>query len=96
MTEIEISKQLALAIGWTKIKCTDAVFVWAEGDYWRVFDYRDWAVAGPIAEKFDAFPMRSCVSGIWHSTFNGDDTNPYYADTPQKAIALVVINGVKK
>lgn len=99
MTDLEISKALALAIGW---KLTDVIWhenkveVWwydldAWEFEWRTFDYRDWNVIGPIAERYDCFPHKSDALGwfIPHSFWNG------YADTPQKAIALAII-GAKK
>lgn len=92
MTELEISKALALAIGWKElqIKVTDAVFVWR--GYWCIFDYRDWNVIGPIAARYDCFPMNVdagwCSSNLQHAVA--------YADTPQKAIAMAVIEGAKK
>jgi hypothetical protein len=97
MTDIEIDKALALAIGhkvayvtvlgegipqvWVQV---DPRFEWAI----RVFDHRDWNVIGPIAERYDAFPYQS-VNGNWVSAALD------YHDTPQKAIALAVI-GAKK
>jgi hypothetical protein len=91
MTDLEISKALALAIGW------DDLWVDKHGQLWvglkseelheGIFDYRDWNVIGPIAERYDAFPYKTVSMG-WASNFN-------YADTPQKAIALAVI-GAKK
>ena len=99
MTDLEISKALALAIGWKEEQIDtgryfglDRVVVCLrpsrypneyEGKY---FDYRDWNVIGPIAEKFDCFPKKY-ADGKWRVPFT-----PYvYADTPQKAIALAVI-----
>jgi hypothetical protein len=97
MTDTEIDKALALAIGhkvayvtvlgegipqvWVQV---DPRFEWAI----RVFDHRDWNVIGPIAERYDAFPYQS-VNGNWVSAALD------YHDTPQKAIALAVI-GAKK
>ena len=103
MTDLEISKALALAIGWpghrisvsrTEVRLTDAVRL----DVWRIFDYRDWNVIGPVAEKFDCFPYRTAlgVAGAaseWCAVKKS--VRCYYADTPQKAIALAVI-GAKK
>ena len=91
MTELEISKALALAIGWKDVGISgvvnDATCVKCEDGFWRTFDYRDWAVIGPIAERYDCFPHKSDALGwfIPHSFWKG------YADTPQKAIALAVI-----
>jgi len=93
MTDLEISKALALAIGWRE----DSVVVSRCGDVvivdWRVFDYRDWNVIGPIMERYNASPIKSpkgtwsaCVDEVWVDAI----------DTPQKAIALAVIQGAKK
>jgi len=87
MTDLEISKALALAIGWKKddiAMFSNEMEVWSGG--WRTFDYRDWNVIGPIAERYDCFPTK--MNGGWYCL---DE----YADTPQKAIALYVI-GAKK
>ena len=91
MTDLEISKALALAIGWN-FDCmtlnTDAVRCYypkqtAHDSSWRVFDYRDWNVISPIAEKYDCFPYRS-ITGGWVRRLG-------HHATPQKAIALAVI-----
>ena len=107
MTDLEISKALALAIGWkpeqmhTHIYGTGwAVSVIRHDDecVLRIFDYRDWAVAGPIAEKFDCFPMRSADKVIQEDdsfTFDIETGASSSADTPQKAIALAVIGSKK-
>lgn len=93
MTDLEISKALALAIGWQERQLdigVSTVYV-NVFERLRVFDYRDWNVIGPIAEKFDAFPFED--QGGWESLMtNSPMTN---SDTPQKAIALAVI-GAKK
>ena len=98
MTDLEISKALALAIGWktnfVRINAgtsQDMVKCWVyTGYFWRQFDYRDWNVIGPIAEKYDCFPYKAYY-GAWVT--NMGQTNQ---DTPQKAIALAVIQGVAK
>jgi len=91
MTDLEISKALALAIGWKKddiAMFSNEMEVWSGG--WRTFDYRDWNVIGPIAERYNFFPQRAFyqwqVRG-WTDTL---------ADTTQKAIALAVIKGTVK
>jgi len=111
MTDLEINKALALAIGWTEDRLdkdgqTDpdvvvfsfndpsrnAVKCW-DGDDWRVFDYRDWNVIGPIAAKYDLFPMvAACHADQWAIV---TDTLEVFEDTPQKAIAMAVIAGAK-
>jgi len=102
MTDIEISEALALAIGY---KPRDVgwhsdmreIVVRRENssnkDNWRVFDYRDWNVIGPIAERYNTFPIEDAF-GRWFSDI-GTQGKYVSADTPQKAIALAVI-GAKK
>jgi len=90
MNDLEISRALALAIGWSTFNYqleTKKYAVFFEGN-WRVFDYRDWNVIGPIAERYNLFPWRAV--GGWVS---GLDCT--FADTPQKAIALAVIEARK-
>ena len=53
----------------------------------KPFHYKNWNVIGPIAEKHNCFPTRNKF-GSW-TLLSGT------ADTPQKAIALAVIGGVK-
>ena len=105
MTDLEISKALALAIGWKE----SALYVNHYGalqidisnttepnPIWAVFDYRDWNVIGPIAEKYNAFPLGHSHNRGWLSNRAPlGCAHLYYADTPQKAIALAVI-GAKK
>jgi hypothetical protein len=98
MTDLEISKALALAIGWAK--CQVAVSetlgeacIRVQYDInrvWRIFDYRDWNVIGPIAARYDCFPFK-----MYDDTWCPNNLRYYFADTPQKAIALAVI-GAKK
>ncbi len=98
MTDIEIDKALALAIGheeahvnvlgegipkvWVQV---DPRFEWSI----RVFDHRDWNVIGPIAERYNMFPYS--VGGWWNVAGYGQPSSR----TPQNAIALAVI-GAKK
>lgn len=98
MTDLEISKALALTIGWTedkmirdgdKLRCYRGERQWG----WQVFDYRDWNIIGPIAEVYDAFPMKA--EGAWWCR-GGWSGIASTGDTPQKAIALAVIEGAKK
>lgn len=98
LSDLEISKALAIAVGWKRMLPNPEAdglkqcWVWT-GDSWRVFDYRDWNVIGPIAEKYECFPIRT-KTGEWFA--NIFDCNGFYADTPQKAIALAVIAGASK
>jgi hypothetical protein len=93
MTDIEIDKALALAIGY---KLFDVKFhhdMWAVLVYkgsWRVFSHRDWNVIGPIAERYNMFPYRAF--GWWSVAGYGQPSS----QTPQKAIALAVIERAKK
>lgn len=96
MTDLEISKALALAIGW-KVKDISYVgqhlIVWNDDNLFsKEFDYRDWAVIGPIAERYKCFPFKD----PWYKWIAGVGGYPkVFADTPQKTIALAVI-GAKK
>ena len=97
MTDLEISKALALAIGWPtndvqldNVAGYDAIYVFT-GYQWQEFNYFDWNVVGPIAEKYLAWPGNERTTDGMYSA-DGWETE---ADTPQKAIALAVIGGVK-
>ena len=95
-TDLEISKALAIAIGWQE--CDLIVSMGMRGDtpllscfhgphFVGYFDYKNWNVIGPIAERYKAFPMDSVLfKGLWYSHL----TDEYY-DTTQKAIAMSVI-----
>lgn len=103
MTELEIDKALALAIGWKEhtvvtLHLSSKVLVrfgvteeFPNG--WRVFSHKDWNVIGPIAARFNCFPFEDAF-GRWFSDVgtNGKKVGSY---TPQKAIALAVI-GAKR
>ena len=98
MTDIEIDKALALAIGY---KLFDVKFhddMWAVAVFrgsWRVFSHRDWNVIGPIAARYDCFPLR-LRGGAWEAISRGKYKLGFFnADTPQKAIALAVIGALK-
>lgn len=104
MNDLEISKALALAIGWKPMrvaivgdKCIADTedqsrqktdYGWVRG---RIFDYRDWNVISSIAERYNAFPRKQW-DGSWTANTSGHFAG---ADTPQRAIALAVI-GAKK
>jgi hypothetical protein len=106
MTDLEISKALALAIGWDDVFITASKCLVGTQDelrnkvkinsYWlhgvRTFDYRDWNVIGPIAAKYDCFPWKVADSWLSRYQWRGCGVR---ADTPQKAIALAVIGGLK-
>lgn len=97
-SDAEISRRLALAIGWPEesfYKGGDGSFVALallhhSGCSWKEFDYRDPAVYAPIAERFDCFPSQwSNEDDSWVAV--GPDARYYKADTAAKAVALAVI-----
>ena len=103
MTDLEISKQLALAIGWKP----EQMIHYKGQDYIglmmpicgrlmvRLFSYKYWVVAGPIAERYNVFPyMHKSLTGVPDGKWVVyPDT---LEDTPHKAIAMAVIEGAKK
>ena len=106
MTDIEIDKALALAIGWEQTYLSSQGICVYTGRYFdrvksdgrwrdgmRLFSHKDWNVIGPIAEKYNTFPIEDAF-GRWFSAIGTQGKN-VSADTPQKAIALAVI-GAKK
>ena len=101
MTDLEISKALALAIGWKQVMPEDILGTgvlqcWVyTGVQWREFDYRDPAVIWPIAKYFDCFPYK--VSNILEYRWCSEksEIDAYYADTPEKSVALAVIGGTQ-
>lgn len=99
MTDLELSKALALAIGWKtamllpSTACPSLQQCWVyTGNKWRAFDYRDPLVIWPIAERYNCFPyaLRDAVgfTGRWNVLVNGLDHD---ADTAAKAVALAAI-----
>jgi hypothetical protein len=100
MTDLEISKALALAIGWRPeqmrvVGVCDHALILQESEWHtaRVFDYTSWNVIGPIAMKFDCYPEKCC--GEWSAMLANDRLTWVEADTPQKAIAMAVIEAHK-
>ena len=100
-SDLEIDRALALAIGWkdepNKMRVSElfeSLQVWI--GYWANFSYKDWNVIGPIAERYNAFPVLFDGNPKWYSNaWSGTRLHEEFADTPQKAIALAVI-GAKK
>lgn len=99
----EISRRLALAIGWPESK------LYSEGDgsfvsinisdmppikIWRDFDYRDELIAWRVAERFNCFPYAlrendGKLTGRWNAWVSlGKDIQ---ADTAALAVAMAVI-----
>ena len=96
MTEqehLEISRDLALAIGWKPEQIKDCKgYILVGGG---LFDYRDEVIAFRVAERYNAWPTKfETRSGYWAMV---NDKDVQCADTPQLAIALAVIaeQGVK-
>ena len=100
MTAAEISKALALAIGWNQAETFSMLgclvrFKENDRQGWIPFDHRDPAIAFRVAERYNKFPyIHKTLAGVpdgkwvvWPDTL---------ADTPQDAIALSVINGEKE
>lgn len=102
MTDQEINKALALAIGykpenvrehWNFISVLNKYGPHSSGLGWYVFDYRDYQTIGPIAERYDAFP------GRWYGLGKKIGWVSAWCDAryefPQLAIAMAVINRKK-
>lgn len=89
-SDAEISRRLALAIGWSGDQEDPDVaifFEWREGDAeckvwflggWVRFDYRDPAVYAPIAERFNAFPQKMRLGPLWAAPVTPDGKRPEY------------------
>lgn len=100
MTDLEINKALALAIGYLPehVKVVDDVILVQRAlrgnplySGLHNFDYKDWQTIGPIAEWFDCFPFQPFKPPAKWAVFALNDYVWVYADTPQKAIAMAVI-----
>lgn len=97
MTDLEISKALAIAIGWEDIRPARykdnaiEVYTWLNPNtaYGQVFDYRYWTVSAPIAEKFNVFPYKADEKLYGGGWLTMHASRSY--ETPQKAIAMAVI-----
>jgi hypothetical protein len=97
MTDLEINKALALAIGWSesafRIRYHKLLLQQSENHFARPFSYTDWNVIAPIAERYGMFPAGK-ANNYWYVPVWGAQI--LYADSPQKAIAMAVIAGAKK
>lgn len=100
MTDLEINKALALAIGWEKEQVV--LDIRNSGAFclvditgirfasWKVFNYRDWNVIGPIAKRYG---MNVCFKN--NIAWTGSNSVGTRGNTPQQAIALAVIGAAK-
>ena len=98
MNDLAISKALALAIGWDdEDLCVCGSYLdvryFKDGWPWRRFDYRDWNVIGPIAERYDCFPYQN-AAGNWVAAYHR--FGAIACETPQEAIAQYVIEKAKR
>ena len=104
MIDFQISRALALAIGWEPEQMREnrlrsgELLVRLDDEYFaRPFSYRDWNVIGPIAARYDAFPTKTSSGTGWSSiAFETRNPTDVREATPQKAIAMAVIEGAKK
>ena len=93
MDDAEISRRLALAIGWEHVKESPArirALVSETGNMWHAFDYRAPAVIWPIAERFNCFPQYYTSTKTWACS-PAQWAVAQDADTAAKAVALTVI-----
>jgi len=74
MTDTEINRRLALAIGYTKkdVLVGPSGFVYVirlhgpeSQPAWLHFDYTDWRTIGPIMERYKIIPYWQVTSKIW-------------------------------
>lgn len=91
MTNQEINRKLALAVGYREIDVQeDSGFMYVNRPlkpcetWWVNFDFMDWQVAGPIAERFNCFPHID--DSLWRTGWRDGGYT-----TPQLAIAMAVI-----
>lgn len=105
MTDAEINRRLALAIGWDEKQieasavCDSVILPSPDhGENYRVFDYRDPAVIWPIAERFDCFPSKThwddparSWSVFFDDSCESGRTEYVEAENAAKAVALAII-----
>ena len=87
LNHLAISKKLALAIGWSEDDLYDhfGVLKALVDRGYQDFDYRDWVVAGAVAERYGLLVDFELCRVL------AQRTGWVHADTPQLAIALAVI-----
>ena len=97
-TELTLSTKLAKAIGWKQMRVMyNRLYVAVQAPLgndmfipvWTEFDYRDWSVIAPIAQRYNCFPGQNKSTKFWVSSL-GEQIG--YASTPQEAIAEAVID----
>lgn len=96
MTDFEISKALALAIGWPENRMSAPpkceIYLSAVFGGWTRFSHTDPAVIWPIAERYNLFPyaLRTGfkLNGKWNAWSGRDNIH----ESPAKAVAMAVIH----
>ena len=99
MTDAEISRKLALAIGWpdSKVVTENGQVLIDTSDYpwpwrkWTEFCYTDPGVIWPIASKYKCFPYHSQFDRPGRQWATLLDGKMFEAATPEMAVALAVI-----
>ena len=105
MTDVEISRRLALAIGYTPkdvmLNLSGGISVQRSESPqgyavpgWYSFDYRDGETIWPIAEAYNCFPQKMRAADLWSAPVLGNlypRMNYEFADTAAKVVALAVI-----
>lgn len=94
MTNIEIDKALALAIGWTE---NDISVDIPSGVCWiymghgecKIFSHKDWNVIGPIGTRYNCFPSQHGAG--WWVYPSRAGVGYTHAKSAQRAIAVAVI-----
>lgn len=96
MTNLQIDRALALAIGWQECELRDlGGSLSIDIGEWRTFSHKDPAVIWPIAERFDCFPR---FVGRWFAYVQKYDetgadlvVDASWSDIAATAVALAVI-----
>ena len=105
MSPLEIDKALALAIGYLpehvkagknsvmvyrEYASSNTAFSWGT---WLLFSHADPTVIWPLAKHYKCFPSDSAIDhGRWWARSYEKNV---YADTPEAAVAMAIIRGVK-
>ena len=107
MTDTEIDRRLALAIGYLPEHVQQTLGrmvivnrpVEVETELWVEFDHTEWGTISPIAEKFDLFPVR-LTDGKWSRVVCGPAPAFLLTDiiesTPQRCIALAALCALER
>ena len=96
MTDEEVNRRVAEIEGWSTKRTPAGRFEWidADGCNWGLNTPRyatDWAWCGPLVEKY-GLEVGTPEPDWWWADRRGTVDDPTYADTPQRAICLAVID----